>query len=191
MFHPLTTQGDTWMSNKDHTAAFAALKEAIEHGDDRRSPLYRWMWTNHDKFAGMLDGARPNWKKLAEVFAGLGFSDDGKPLRSEGVRQTWYRVRRAKDAARRARKSKPEAVGLAPDVVREVVSPDAVNQLAQDAPVNSRPRVSPISPVSPAGPVSSVKPASVVREVGDPDEVMRKLDEQLSAGRSQMPKPIK
>lgn len=190
MFHPLTTRGDTWMKDKSDAEALAALKKAIDHGDDRRSPLYRWMWTNHDKFAGMLEGVRPNWKKLSEVFAGLGFFDGDKTLRPDTVRQTWYRVRRAKEAIRRARKPKTESVGLAPDVVREVApSPKAVNTGS---------RVSPIVPVnmdmprvSPTVSVEGVRSTPERDERSDPDAVMRALDEQLNARRPKMPKPIK
>jgi hypothetical protein len=84
-----------------------------------RSRLYRWLRTRHDAFAELLEETRPNWRTLAEGFAGLGIATpDGKPIAAEAVRHTWWRVRRD-IAAARARRLTP----IAAPVVVPVTQP--------------------------------------------------------------------
>ncbi len=86
--------------NSEDTSVLNALWKAVASGPSRASPLYRWMWANHDAFAQMLEKVRPDWTKLSEAFAERGFTTvNGTPLRPETVRQTWWRVRRQRRAS--------------------------------------------------------------------------------------------
>lgn len=69
------------------------LSKALSGEASRRSRLDRWMTTNYDGFAELIEAYGTNWAKLTETFEALGFGEDGKPLGKETVRQTWYRVR--------------------------------------------------------------------------------------------------
>lgn len=92
--------------NQDSAETLSALQAAIEHGDDRRSPLFRWLMKHYDPFAELLQsarlaGSRPNWTRLANTFSQHGFTNaDGDPLNKRLVRMTWYRVRRARGSLR-------------------------------------------------------------------------------------------
>lgn len=61
--------------------------------DDRRSPLFLWMYRHHEEFAEKLRLAgRPNWGSLARIFMASGvMPEDQKP---ETARRTWLGVRR-------------------------------------------------------------------------------------------------
>src|SRR5208283_758859 len=61
----------------------------------RRSSLWLWMWENFEIFDEAVKTAgRPNWKALAEMFAGQGLTDsNGSPPSEECARQTWWKVR--------------------------------------------------------------------------------------------------
>lgn len=93
--------------SQDPAETLSALQEAIEHGDDRRSPLFRWLMTHYAPFSELLQsarlaGSRPNWTRLANTFSQHGFTNaDGDPLNKRSVRMTWYRVRRARGSLRK------------------------------------------------------------------------------------------
>ena len=91
------------------------LLEAAAAG--RRSPLYRWMAVNHDRFLETLAVAgRPNWKALAVEFGEMGLlvkvaENDAAGLAKLGerARKTWLLVRDARKARGldRAPKARP------------------------------------------------------------------------------------
>jgi hypothetical protein len=120
---------------QDSADVLSALQEAIEHGDDRRSPLFHWMMTHYDQFAGMIQsarlaGSRPNWSRLAETFARYSFSDaDGQPLKKHTVRLTWWRVRKAREKVRKL------VVAPEPPVKMVVTQPSQALQKPQETPV--------------------------------------------------------
>ena len=75
------------------------------------SPLFRWMRSHHDAFADLVEGARPNWTKLAEAFAQMGIAaPDGAPLHAETVRHTWWRARRDRQSAKPRREVSVKSV---------------------------------------------------------------------------------
>lgn len=72
--------------------------EAARRPDNRRSPVFAWMW----KYRAQLEHALADkvlglsWSALAENFAKMGVHDrTGKPPKSETVRQTWVKVQKA------------------------------------------------------------------------------------------------
>ena len=66
-----------------------------------RSPIYLWMWRNYAGLTAKLDGARVHWPTFAASLADLGVVDgNGAPPKAETVRRSWWRVRKAKEAAR-------------------------------------------------------------------------------------------
>lgn len=60
------------------------------------SSVYWYLRDHHDALvAEFAQVARPNWRGMAEAFAGLGLADHaGKPASPEAIRMTWWRVRR-------------------------------------------------------------------------------------------------
>lgn len=103
------------LQGMDSAATLSALQAAMEYGDDRRSPLFRWMLTHYDPFAELLQsarlsGSRPNWSRLATTFSQHGFTNaDGAPLNKRVVRTTWYRVRKARGSLRRPAETVPSS----------------------------------------------------------------------------------
>jgi hypothetical protein len=90
-----------------------------------RSKLFRWMKANRAEFAALVEETRPNWKALAEAFAAEGMGlPNGKPLKPESVRHTWYRARLA------AEKKKPIPVQVRPVIAERIVAP--VSSIAGD-----------------------------------------------------------
>jgi hypothetical protein len=120
--------------NADDT--LTALQEAIDHGSDRRTPLFRWMLKNHDLFSDMLAGKRPNWKRLASTFAQYGLAGpDGQPLQPASVRLTWFRVRRS-----RGKQGKPAVLAPAPPTVLAPVTTVARTEVTRaETPVSPAP----------------------------------------------------
>src|SRR5689334_13743385 len=132
------------MPRKRDEKALAALKEALEEGDSRQSALYRWMRENHDDFAELLQGRRPNWEKLTEVFRSLGFSDaNANELQARTVRQTWWRVRRRYAADKVSKKPAPKSAAIPVVQVAEPVKPPAPS--APPVPVPPAPAATPAS----------------------------------------------
>jgi hypothetical protein len=108
-------------ASQDSADTLSALQAAIEYGDDRRSPLFRWMLKHYDPFAELLQsarltGSRPNWSRLANTFSQHGFLNaDGAPLNKRVVRTTWYRVRKARGSL-----PSPAVLAPSPPPVRPV-----------------------------------------------------------------------
>lgn len=72
-----------------------------------RSPVYLWLWRNHASLTAQLDSARVNWPTFAAALAELGVLDgNGAPPKAETVRRSWWRVRKAKEAARERAQAK-------------------------------------------------------------------------------------
>ena len=80
------------------------LKAAVFDPEERspHSKLYLWMLANHDGFAALLEGKKPDWKLMAEILAegdepgGIPPLTDalGQPPTPITTRQTWWKVRR-------------------------------------------------------------------------------------------------
>lgn len=110
----------------------------------RRSKLYRWMADNYDAFqATLAEAGRPNWQELAKVFAEDGLTDsEGKPPSPEGTRQTWWKVRKAVEAARK-KAPQPGAQSTLPAEHPAAASPAPPRPLApatrKDEPMTLRP----------------------------------------------------
>jgi hypothetical protein len=66
-------------------------------GGGGRSQLYRWMQKHHARLAEAFD--RPDWDAVAQELAKAGMTDaHGKSPSATTVRQTWWKVKRDKDA---------------------------------------------------------------------------------------------
>ena len=75
-----------------------------------RSPIYLWMWRNHAGLVAKLDGARVHWPTFAASLAEIGVVDgNGAAPKPETVRRMWWRVRKAKEAARERVASKRQS----------------------------------------------------------------------------------
>jgi hypothetical protein len=100
---------DWIMTDTDETNTLAELREALrERGGGMRSPLFQWMYRNHDTLLEMLSEARPNWPRVTAVLSGRGFTGpDGRPLQPETVRKLWLRVRRRHGKAQAGGKATP------------------------------------------------------------------------------------
>lgn len=183
------------MPKRKDDAVLAALRDALDEGGDRRSPLYRWMWENHDGFAELLKGSRPNWTRLAETLAGLGFAGPGgEPLRSETVRQTWWRVRKRREemvaASAGVPKPPPRSKPLAASV------PTKAESVPASPP--SRPRVVPVvpsgvtvPPETPAPPAAPSCPRHEADGAPDPDAVLEALKARLTPERRRTTRPVR
>jgi hypothetical protein len=77
------------------------IRQDIAQPDDRSS-LFWWMLDNHAWMVEAGEGRRMRWGKLCSHFAALGLTDwTGKPATRGAARQTWFRVRRDVEAARK------------------------------------------------------------------------------------------
>jgi hypothetical protein len=113
------------MTKKDDPATLAALQAALDKGGSRRSPLFRWMLAHHDEFAALVEDERPDWSALTEAFASQGFVNaEGGPLRSEVVRQTWWRVQKHWAERKKSKKAAPLVVPVARVSERNVAPED-------------------------------------------------------------------
>jgi hypothetical protein len=107
--------------------AMAELRAALSGAPGTRSSLHQWMRANHDAVSALLGEVRPNWRRLADVFARMGLTDGaGKPPRPQTVRQTWWRVRRA------MARGKPAAAAAAPDPQAASDASDALVRLMSE-----------------------------------------------------------
>lgn len=100
------------------------VRQAVERGSTR-SPLYRWLWRNHDEFAALVSVGRPSWSAVAAELDELGYRNGvGGKLTGETVRQTWLRVRArwAKVNSAKATWAKRNDAPALPPVVRPVSS---------------------------------------------------------------------
>jgi hypothetical protein len=134
------------LDEQEKQEALSAVLAAVEEGGERRSALYQWMLDNHDAFSEMVSRRRPNWKRLAEVFTGLGLSDGDKPLVAETVRQYWWRVRQSKSGVKLHRRKKRKSSG---QERQERLEYDVVEHVSPSS--HSRSSVSPVARSSPVG----------------------------------------
>ena len=121
-----------------HGPELERIAEIVRSGSGR-SRLYRWFRRNHDWFAELLDGERPDWAELAAEFASGGLTGaDGRRLSPEACRHTWWRCRRAVAKARSSR-AKPAVAVVSPSTpssvpevaVAAVPQPDGRDALAR------------------------------------------------------------
>ena len=119
------------MPDPDETGGLSDFRAALEaHGGGIRSPLFQWMYRNHDALLEMLSEMRPNWPRVTAVLIERGFTGpDGRPLRPETVRKLWLRVRRRHGKARAGTKPKPAVKPAAsvPVVTAEGAVSESIN----------------------------------------------------------------
>ena len=107
----------------------AILADAVRAGSGF-SPLFRWMRANHDVFAELVDGARPNWTAIVAAFAQMGIAQpDGSPINAATARHTWWRCRR--DVAARRAKRQPAVMMATPVLEMPLVSTPANDPLTE------------------------------------------------------------
>jgi hypothetical protein len=119
--------GDFLMPDPDETGGLSDFRAALEaHGGGIRSPLFQWMYRNHDALLEMLSEMRPNWPRVTAVLIERGFTGpDGRPLQPETVRKLWLRVRRRHGKAPAGTKPKPAT--SVPVVTAEQAAAEPVN----------------------------------------------------------------
>lgn len=79
----------------------AEAAKAPARGHARKSALYLWLRTNHDRLVAEFGNNPPSWGRFAEVLGAHGVLDgDGKPPSARGARGAWYRVRQDVEKAR-------------------------------------------------------------------------------------------
>jgi hypothetical protein len=119
------------MTDTNEPNMLAELKATLrERGGGRRSPLFQWMYRNHDTLLEMFSEVRPNWRQIAAVLTSRGFTaTDGQPLQPESVRKLWHKVRRRHGKARAGTKPKPavKPATSAPNVTAEQAAPEPIN----------------------------------------------------------------
>jgi hypothetical protein len=121
------------MADTNEPNMLAELKATLrERGGGRRSPLFQWMYRNHDTLLEMFSEVRPNWRQIAAVLTSRGFTaTDGQPLQPESVRKLWHKVRRRHGKAQAGTKPKSAmgapVVTSAPVVAAEAAAPEPVN----------------------------------------------------------------
>lgn len=198
MVVPLPMLGDVSMEKDDDKSVLDVLRDVMEGEASRRSRLDRWMTSNYEEFSSLLEGQRPNWPKLTEVFDAMGFGELGKPLDPEAVRLTWFRVRKRKTGGGKRSRRMPHPMEKASDVVTEVVREPVEDRPVPGLASGQRPRVSPVRPVTPVTPALPPGEASgaIAEEAPedarpDRDAVLRALNDQFNTGRGRMPDPIK
>jgi hypothetical protein len=107
---------------KTDPSLLSDLRSALQQDrGSKRSPLFRWMYENHNELVTMLD--QPNWTHVTAILTSRGFTGpEGRELKPETVRKLWLRVRLAHDKVQAGKKPKAKPVGAAP-VVNEVQPP--------------------------------------------------------------------
>ncbi|KJB91249.1 hypothetical protein [Skermanella aerolata] len=119
------------MLNPDETDGLSDFRAALEaQGGGMRSPLFQWMYRNHDALLEMLSEVRPNWQRVTAVLSERGFTGpDGRPLRRETVRKLWLRVRRRHGRAQAGTEPRfvAKPVTGAPAVVTKQTTPESSN----------------------------------------------------------------
>jgi hypothetical protein len=119
------------MTDTNEPNMLAELKATLrERGGGRRSPLFQWMYRNHDTLLEMFSEVRPNWRQVAAVLTSRGFTaTDGQPLQPESVRKLWHKVRRRHGKVQAGTKPKPATsapVVEAEGAVSEPINADEV-----------------------------------------------------------------
>ena len=73
-------------------AGLGMVLKAIAEGP-LRSPLFHWLYKNHDEIARASAGRAISWVELCEKFKALGLTGcKGRPLTEENARKTWQQV---------------------------------------------------------------------------------------------------
>lgn len=149
------------------SASFARIRQ-------EQRQLYDWMRDHHDAFAAELDALSPRnrWTRTLGVIAGLKLVDShGNAVTRDTAIRTWKRVRDDVAAARSKRQGAPPPA-LAPGEIAPGVHA-APGRITAPTPVWGAPNPSTVAGHAPAQP--------------DP---MRRLHEQMNAGKVPMPKTL-
>jgi hypothetical protein len=73
----------------------AILKKAMDPFE--RTPLFRWLFENHEQMKAVAAERRLEWTVLCQQFAAQGLTDaTGRTPSPSTARKTWFRVRREK-----------------------------------------------------------------------------------------------
>jgi len=178
--------------------AFRAALGAVR-GRTARSPLYRWLRSNHDQFLeAWREGA--DWPAFVQAFAALGLTDrTGKPPVPETARKTWLQVR--KDIAKVKADDTKRAPSLAPDEIAPGVRAAPVRR-TDDAP---RPRITldarPATPRlntatarsasrSTTAAPPSPRPTKPAGGIDDADAQIRRVLDEIDGGKVPIPKKV-
>lgn len=71
-----------------------------------RLTAYEFMRRHYRRLSALFEGTIVDWEAMRQPFADMGVrTADGKPLKSEGLRGAWYRVRR--DMRKQAQRPAP------------------------------------------------------------------------------------
>ena len=187
--------------SSDEIEAFRAALGAAR-GRTARSPLYRWLRSNHDQFLqAWREGA--DWPAFVQAFAALGLTDrTGKPPVPETARKTWLQVR--KDIAKvKVHEHARRAQSLAPDEIAPGVR--AVEMLARNVDDAPRPRItldarpatprldtaaarSPSQSIMAAPP--SPPPAKPAGAADDADAQIRRVLDEIDGGKVPIPRKV-
>ena len=122
----------------------AAARRSVGTGGGH-SPLYLWLWDNHDRLTEELAAPhQPNWQEMAATLGRLGVLDGtGKPPTAVTLRNTWWKIGRDKQAeaaGTRRRRGRPKEAIATPTVVPALPSPPPVPA----APPKPRPAAPPV-----------------------------------------------
>jgi hypothetical protein len=113
------------MSDPGETSGLSGFRAALEAHGGMRSPLFQWMYRNHDALLEMFSEVRPNWPRVTAVLSERGFAGpDGQPLRPETVRKLWLRVRQRHGKAQAGMQPKPAS---GPVATAEQAAPEPNN----------------------------------------------------------------
>ena len=75
------------MTDTNEPNMLAELKATLrERGGGRRSPLFQWMYRNHDALLEMFSEVRPNWRQVDGGADQPGVHGSGRPALAAGVR---------------------------------------------------------------------------------------------------------
>ena len=98
----------------------AAVRTPVGTGSGH-SPLYLWLWDNHDRLAEELSAPhQPNWQEMAATLGRLGILDGtGKPPTATRLRKTWWKIGQDKQAVAAGttrRRGRPKEAATPPTV---------------------------------------------------------------------------
>lgn len=120
------------MAKKVLPTTMDKVRDAIL-GTDGRGSLYRWLRQHHDELQEMLEQVpRPDWQAITAALRDENLLDAaGKPPTPERVRQTWVKVRKDVEIARRRQAAKSQPIA-GPPPVRILDTPKPEPQPASD-----------------------------------------------------------
>lgn len=79
----------------DDLAVFERSLQVGSGGRGRRSPVYRWLFKNADKFQRILDDTQPRWGSVAVALGNIPVLDGAGNLpTAECVRKAWQAVKK-------------------------------------------------------------------------------------------------